>query len=155
MADNSTGNSRRRILRRRAEQDTKDLSPEINPEDRSLTAGKGRATPSRRQMEEADTDRGNFFTRTIRTLAEYFEGVRSEIAKVAWPTPGETRRLTIIVIVTLIICAIVLGAISAAFTQLFNTGLDSPVILLAVMAVGIVGGFFINRLLTRSDAPEY
>ena len=121
--------------------------PDSNEDPRGITAGKGRPTPSRRQQEEmADEPQGNFFTRLIAGLREYFAGVRSELTKVTWPTREDTRRLTIIVIITLIISSIVLGIIAYFFTQLFGIGLQSPAILLALLLGGAVLGIVIARL---------
>jgi preprotein translocase subunit SecE len=114
-------------------------------EERGLTVGKGRATPSRRQLEEKQEEKGNIFVRAFNGLREYFEGVRSEVQKVIWPTREETRRLTIIVLVALIISSIVLGAISFGFTELFRIGLGTPVVLLIFMGIAIVVGYILYR----------
>lgn len=114
-------------------------------EERGLTASKGRATPSRRQLEEKQEEKGNIFVRAFNGLREYFEGVRSEVQKVIWPTREETRRLTIIVLVALIISSIVLGAISFGFTELFRIGLGTPIVLLVFMGIAIVIGYILYR----------
>jgi preprotein translocase subunit SecE len=116
---------------------------------RGITAGKGYATPSRRKQIEAEEEEGNVATRTVGGLREYFEGVRSELGKVIWPTREETRRLTIIVLIALIISSLVLGAISLIFTELFKVGLNTPIILLAVMLIAVAGGIFFMRYSSR------
>lgn len=116
---------------------------------RGITAGKGYATPSRRRQVEAEEEEGNLATRTVGGLREYFEGVRSELGKVIWPTREETRRLTIIVLIALIISSLVLGAISLLFTELFKVGLNSPIILLAVMLIAVAAGVFFMRYSSR------
>lgn len=116
---------------------------------RGLTAAKGRPTPSRRRQEEEDEDEGNILQRTGGGLAEYLRGVRTEIGKVTWPTREDARRLTIIVLVTLIISSIVLGLISLAFTELFRLGLDSPIILIVFMVVAVGAGLVYYRLSSR------
>jgi preprotein translocase subunit SecE len=116
---------------------------------RGITAGKGRATPSRRRQEEAEEDEGNVATRTVGGLSEYFAGVRSELGKVIWPTREETRRLTIIVLIALVISSIILGAISLLFTELFKVGLIYPIILLVTMFIGVTGGYFLLRYTHR------
>jgi preprotein translocase subunit SecE len=118
-----------------------------NEPQKGITAGKGRPTPSRRQMEEQEEEvQGNFIQRTIANLREYFVGVRSELQKVTWPTRQDTRRLSIIVVVVLIIASIVLGLISFAFTRIFEVGLSSPIMLVALMAVGVGLGLLIARM---------
>lgn len=158
MADRTEQQERRR---RRAEANLQDRSDEVSDEideleedddsgSVSLTQAKGRATPGRRIAEDED-EGGNFFTRTIRRLVGYFEGVRSELRKVSWPTQEETRRLTIIVIITLIIASLVLGTISLLFTELFRFGLNNPFILIGFMVIAIGAGLVITRLSRRSS----
>ncbi|MBL8130297.1 MAG: preprotein translocase subunit SecE [Anaerolineae bacterium] len=118
-------------------------------EETTLAAGKGRATPSRRAVEEAEEKAGNVVTRTIGGLRGYFEGVGSELRKVTWPSQDDLRRLSIIVIVTLVAAALALGLISFAFTELFRLGLSSPIILIGFMAVAVVVGFVVTRAYGR------
>jgi preprotein translocase subunit SecE len=117
--------------------------------DGAVTAKKATATRSRRDEEEAEDEKGNIVQRTGGGLVEYFEGVRSEFQKTTWPSREDTRRLTIIVLIALVISSIVLGAIAFMFTELFRIGLDIPVLLFGVMALGIVGGIVFNRVTTR------
>ena len=109
---------------------------------------KGRPTPSTRRRQEEE-DEGNIIERTGGGLSEYIQGVRTELDKVAWPTREETQRLTIIVLATLIASSLVLGIISAAFTELFRIGLNAPIILFAVIAVAVVAGFIVFRMSSR------
>jgi preprotein translocase subunit SecE len=115
---------------------------------RGLTAAKGRATPGRRAAEEA-AESGNFLTRSVRGLRHYFEGVRAELKKVAWPTREETRRLTVIVIGTLIASSLTLGAIGALFTELFRIGLNNPLVLIGFMVAAVGGGFIFYQTRRR------
>ena len=126
-----------------------DEAEESSTSTRGITAGKGYATPSRRRQVEAEEDEGNVVTRGVGGMREYFEGVRSELGKVIWPTREETRRLTIIVLIALIISSLVLGAISLIFTELFKIGLNTPIILLAVMLIGVAVGVFFMRYSNR------
>ncbi|NUQ07280.1 MAG: preprotein translocase subunit SecE [Anaerolineae bacterium] len=82
-------------------------------------------------------------------LRDYFEGVGSELRKVTWPSQDDLRRLSIIVIVTLVAAALALGVISFAFTELFRLGLSSPIILIGFMAVAVVVGFVVTRVYGR------
>jgi preprotein translocase subunit SecE len=123
---------------------------------RGLTASKGRATPSRRQREEeAEENRGNFLTRFVRNLRDYFEGVRSEVGKVVWPTREETRRLSTIVLIALIIASLILGTISGLFTELFRLALESPFIVIAFMVGGGIALWFIGRFLNAQQDTRY
>lgn len=155
---------RRRGLRRQAEVEALDNVEEVEDEGydddddeessaRGLTVKKGRATPGRRtqETEVAQAD-GNFVTRTIRGFGDYVEGVRSEIQKVVWPTPEEVRRLTTIVLVSTVIAALVLGALSFIFNELFILGIQNPVIfgIMFVVAV-IVFGFYLRQSNNRSS----
>jgi preprotein translocase subunit SecE len=122
---------------------------EPQQEERNIVAGKGRPTPSRRRQDAEEEQSGNIATRTVGGLREYFEGVRSELQKVAWPTSEETRRLTIIVLATLVAAALILGTISVLFTELFRIGLNQPLILLGFMAVVVAAGVIFWRVNRR------
>ena len=127
---------------------------EPEAQDRAITVGKGRPTPSRRRQEEAEEESGNIAVRTVGGLREYIEGVRSELQKVAWPTREETRRLTIIVLLTLLASAIILGAISLFFTELFRIGFNQPAILLGFMVVAVAVGVVFWRV-NRGRSTSY
>lgn len=146
--EQQTGRRRRPLLARNRAEEAEELEQEDAVEERGVTPGKGRATPSRRRQDDEEED-GNLATRTVGGLRGYIEGVRTELDKVVWPTREEIRRLTTIVLVALVICALVLGTISFIFTELFRLGLNSPIILLIVMVLGIAGGFVILRLSNR------
>ena len=103
----------------------------------------GRPTPSMRRRQEEDE--GNLLERRSGGLRGYIEGVRDEMDKVAWPSREDTRRLTIIVLATLIASALILGIISAAFTELFRIGLNAPIILFVVIAVAVIAGLLVFR----------
>jgi preprotein translocase SecE subunit len=156
---------RRRGLRRQAETEPVDNVEEVDDEaeeyddddssERGLTEKKGRATPGRRtqEVEVTETD-GNFITRPIRGLGGYIEGVRAEMQKVVWPTREETRRLTTIVLSVTILSALVLGAVSFVFTELFVLGLKSPIIF-AVLFVIALGVFFYYLRLSNKRGSSY
>ena len=115
-------------------------------ETRGLTAPKGRATPGRRTQEveevKAETGIVHSITSPFRSIGEYWEGVRSEMQKVIWPTRDETQRLATIVLVVTIVSSIVLGLLSLIFSAIIAAGLNSPLIVfggifvLAVVAFG-------------------
>lgn len=123
-------------------------------EERSVTVGKGRPTPSRRRQEEEEDESGNIAVRTVGGLREYFEGVGSELRKVAWPTREETRRLTIIVLITLLVSALILGAISLIFGELFRIGLNQPLVLIGFMVLAVAAGFIYWRV-NRGRSTSY
>jgi preprotein translocase subunit SecE len=141
---------RRRGFRRQAEVEPVDSVEEVDDEideeeddessGRGLTEKKGRATRGRRTQEvEVTQSEGNIVSRPLRGMGEYFEGVRSEVQKIVWPTREETRRLTTIVLTVTIIAALILGIISLIFNELFIIGIQSPIIfgVLFVIVVGI------------------
>jgi preprotein translocase subunit SecE len=125
--------------------------PEADPEDedelveeRGLTERKGRATPGRRDKTE-ESNGGNFVTRPIRSIMTYLANVRSELQKVTWPTREQTLDLTRIVLITVIASAIVLGVISLIFSELFRVGLDTPVIMVALIVVAsLIAAYYIR-----------
>ncbi|MCA0454549.1 MAG: preprotein translocase subunit SecE [Chloroflexi bacterium] len=110
---------------------------------RGITAPKGRATPGRRaqEIQEEKSESGVVATVTspFRSLAEYWEGVRSELQKVVWPTREETQRLAIIVLVVTIIASLVLGALSLLFNAIIAAGLSSPIVFGVILALAIIG----------------
>ncbi len=117
---------------------------------RGITAPKGRATPGRRtqEVEEDKSESGivSGITSPFRSMIEYWEGVRSEMQKVIWPTREETQRLGIIVLVVTIISSIVLGLLSLIFTALIAAGLNSPLVVFGgIFLVTVVAfGFYLR-----------
>jgi preprotein translocase subunit SecE len=108
---------------------------------KGITAKKGYATPGRRTQDvEEEKQQGNALTRPLYGLRDYWEGVRAEVQKVVWPTREEVRRLSIIVLIVMAIAAVVLGIIiSPFFSWLMQTGFESPVILIAILVIAVVG----------------
>lgn len=117
----------------------------------TLTEGKGRATPGRRNQAD-EKEEGNVVTRSAGGLREYFSDVRSELEKVAWPTREEALRLTRVVIIVLIISAIVMGVISFLFQQYVAFGLNNPIVFVVLMiaAVLVATWYFRTQDSTRS-----
>lgn len=108
---------------------------------RGLTEGKGRATPGKRNRQGKD-DGGNFIVRSARGTRDYLRGVQDELDKVVWPDREELIRLSRIVIVVTIMAAIVLGAFSIGFTQLFAAGLENELVFVA-FGVAVTAAWFI------------
>jgi preprotein translocase SecE subunit len=109
---------------------------------KGVTAAKGRATPGRRQVELAEAEeRRGLFGR----LVDYIQGVRAELDKVAWPTREQVGRLFRIVMIVTIVAAIILGAISLAFNELFAVGLQNPIIFVLVGVIVVLTTVYIMR----------
>ena len=133
--------------------DAEDLENDVVEEDdgedegsetRGITAPKGRATPGRRTQEieevKAETGIVSTVTSPFRSISEYWEGVRSEMAKVIWPTREETQRLATIVLVVTVVSSVVLGVLSLIFSALIAAGLSSPLLVFgAIFVVAVVG----------------
>jgi preprotein translocase subunit SecE len=126
-------------------------------ESKGVTEKKGRPTPSRRKGEtqKHTQDERNAITRGWHTVTDYFHGVRSEIQKVTWPTREETNRLTRIVGIVLIASSLVLGGLSILFTELFNIGVNSPLIFVGVFVVFVGLLFAYSRYVARSESVEF
>lgn len=54
------------------------------------------------------------------TIRVYWRETRAELMKVSWPTRAETKRLTILVVSTVVASALVLGFFDALFAGLFR-----------------------------------
>jgi preprotein translocase SecE subunit len=134
VSDKNVQDDKQSRRRRRNKSEDVDQEEEELVEERGLTERKGRATPSRRGQTEV-TKSGNFITRPFRSFLTYLANVRSELQKVTWPTREQTVDLTRIVLITVIASAIVLGLISLIFSELFRFGLDTPIIMVALIVV--------------------
>ncbi|MBC7809689.1 MAG: preprotein translocase subunit SecE [Burkholderiales bacterium] len=163
MAENTSTSSsidekRERRRRRRAQPEITDgaegalLADDTADESRGITEGKGRATPGRRTRVDEE-DEGNVVTRRVGGFVEYFEGVRSEIGKVVWPSREDTLRLTLIVLATVIASALVLGLISFTFTELFRIGLANGWVMSIVFAAIIAITVYLLRF--RRESSSY
>jgi preprotein translocase subunit SecE len=151
-AENAADQKQRRRWRRR-EEPAEEV--EVDEEEaRGITTSKGRITPGRRASGDEEKS-GNFIVRFFRGAGEYIEGVRSELAKVTWPSREDTRRLSIIVLIATIISSIVLGLISLGFTELFRLGLGDPIIFVVFFAIVAVVGFFFYRRRGSSEGSPY
>lgn len=118
-------------------------------EESEVVQGKGRVTPGRRnQVEE---ERGNAFTRPLYNFVDYLSEVRGELDKVTWPTRDDIVRLTRIVIITLIIFSLMMGAISLFWGQVIAFGLNAPLFFVALFAAITVGAYII---ITRDNSAN-
>ncbi len=123
---------------------------------KAYTERKGRATPGKRARQEASEEKGNFFVRTARGIANYFRGVKEELEKVVWPTREELIRLSRIIIVVTLFSAVVLGIMSFIFNELFIQGFNNNIIfLLFFVGVGVIY-VVVSRFFKRnSDTSSY
>lgn len=123
---------------------------------RGITAPKGRATPGRRtqEVEEDKSETGIVATVTspFRSIGEYWEGVRSELQKVVWPTRAETQRLGTIVLVVTIIASLVLGALSLIFNAIIAAGLSTPIVFGVILVLAVVGFAVYLRTANRGSS---
>lgn len=142
--------SKRRRRRASAEEEVE----EEYDEERGLSEAKGRITPGRRNR-AAVQEEGNFITRPLRGILEYFEGVRDELRKVTWPTREELRRLTVIVTIVTIASSLILGAIAFAFTELFVLGFANEIVFVIAGVVAVLGYFAFQRYLKNSENLPY
>src|ERR1700733_7391462 len=55
-----------------------------------------------------------------KTVVNYSEGVISELMKVVWPSRKDTGLMTIVVVITLIISGVVIGAYDTIWAYLIN-----------------------------------
>jgi len=56
----------------------------------------------------------------LERLGTFLKEVRSELAKITWPTRPELREATVVVIVTVIIITIFIGAVDQIFNFLMK-----------------------------------
>jgi preprotein translocase subunit SecE len=125
---------------------------------KGITAPKGRPTVGRRNRQQVEEPEGNVVTRTISAPQEYIQGVREELRKVSWPNREEVFRLTRVVLVVTVLAAVTLGAISFAFTILFQQGLQNPLIFVVFFAVAAGMAFLGYRYYRRTSGditPNY
>lgn len=114
---------------------------EVAAETSALTTGKGRATPGRRQQQTEEEAPKGIVGRT----REYLAGVRSELNKVAWPTREQVISLFRNVLIVTVIAALVLGAVSFGFNELFAIGLNNPIVFVVFGAIVAGLTFFFMR----------
>lgn len=145
MAESSIKEKRAR--RRKRKQEERQSPAPDETADKGITEKKATATPGRRGTDSG----GNFITRSFGSVVEYLEGVRSELEKVTWPTREETTRLTYIVAAATVASALVLGGLSILFTELFNIGVDRPMVFLGVFIAFLVLLFGYSRYSERQN----
>jgi preprotein translocase subunit SecE len=83
----------------------------------------------------------------VRGIAAYFHGVRTELAKVTWPSREETLRLTGVVLAVTVFFSIALGLLSTFLTwwfqQAFSPDSEGTFLLVALIAAVVVAGTWV------------
>jgi preprotein translocase subunit SecE len=62
----------------------------------------------------------NIVTRTTEPVLRYFRDTRAELRKVTWPTREEAWKLTLIVLGTVLVMSIILGAADFIFGKIMQ-----------------------------------
>ncbi len=151
VEEKSSRRRRRREMAKAAVSAPAAVPSESVQEQSPLTPTKGRPTPGRR-TQEVEAKEGNFFTRAVNGLREYFSDVRSELEKVSWPTREEALRLTRIVLIVLLVSAVVMGFVNFVFERFVAFGIQNPIVFVVLLAVcvGVALWAFRRRGASRS-----
>jgi preprotein translocase SecE subunit len=82
----------------------------------------------------------------VRSIAAYFRGVATEMAKVTWPSREDTVRLTTVVLAVTVAFSIGLGALSGFFSwwfqQAFHADSEAVFLLVAALVAVLAGGSY-------------
>jgi preprotein translocase SecE subunit len=127
--------------RRRAAIKPAETTEAAEQAEQALNTGKGRATPGRRQQQTEEEAPRGIVGRTV----DYLQGVRSELNKVAWPNREQVITLFRNVLIVTILAAIILGAISFGFNELFAIGLSQPIVFVVFGAIVAGLTFYFTR----------
>jgi preprotein translocase SecE subunit len=140
------------VAERRRKQD--EVIEEVDDMDEMDDAyeAKGRPTPSSNELKPRGVGSTGLINRipVLRNVVAYFRGVVSEMQKVSWPTRGETRYLTTIVLGVTVFFAVSLGVMDAFlawwFRKAFHADSEGMFLLIALaVAVVVSGGYFLLR----------
>ncbi len=63
------------------------------------------------------SDKPNFFVRVGGRIKKFFKDYASEMKKIVWLPKADVRKNSLLVIVTVIICAIAIGLVDLAFSS--------------------------------------
>lgn len=72
---------------------------------------------------------------TLEPVREYFRDTAGELRKVHWPTRLEARNLTIVVLVTLLLTSVILGAMDYLFERLMLGVISLDIVSIAILVV--------------------
>ena len=65
-------------------------------------------------------DKPNFFVRVGQKIKKFFKDYSSELKKVVWLSKAEVRKNSLVVIVSVIVCAIAIGIVDLAFSSIIS-----------------------------------
>lgn len=71
----------------------------------------------------------------IEPVREYFRDTAGELRKVHWPSRLEARNLTVVVLVTLVVTSLLLGAMDYLFERLMLGVIALDIVSIAIMVV--------------------
>ena len=80
-------------------------------------------------------------------LVQQWRGIRSEVAKVTWPTREEAQKLTIAVTIGMVAMALFLYAMDAIFQVVIGGVLDFNIVWIiasVVIAIALIAAFYTN-----------
>ena len=66
------------------------------------------------------SDKPNFFVRVVGRTKKFFKDYASEMKKIVWLPKADVRKNSILVVVTVLICAIAIGVVDLAFSSVIK-----------------------------------
>lgn len=66
------------------------------------------------------SDKPNFFVRVVGRIKKFFKDYSSEMKKIVWLPKADVRKNSILVVVTVLICAIAIGVVDLAFSSVIK-----------------------------------
>lgn len=117
-----------------------------NGEPAAETARRERSATAPRQPAKPRAQSPSLIERipVVRSIAAYLHGVRTELAKVTWPSREETMRLTAVVLGVTVAFSIALGLLDTFLTwwfqQAFHPDSETVFLIIAAVVLALVGG---------------
>jgi preprotein translocase subunit SecE len=72
------------------------------------------------EVKAKKSDKPNFFVRIGQKIKKFFKDYSSEMKKVVWLSKAEVRKNSLVVIVSVIVCAIAIGIVDLAFSSIIS-----------------------------------
>jgi preprotein translocase subunit SecE len=91
----------------------------------------------------------NFATRMIEPILRYLRDTRAELRKVTWPTREEAWKLTLIVLGTVVVMSLILGAADFIFGKIMQGVVVGNVVWVVVGVVIVVATAVAMYLVSR------